>query len=134
MKNSTLAQQLSHIATARQGSGGSVPCLGNVASQMWCTEPNSPPLHPPQVNRTTATTGSSKHTQDALSISKRDLQDIKDQLGKVRRSRLHSVLTYGRTLTTMESREDWKLFKTPHGLPLPGPGHSTQGMGSATCV
>ena len=81
MKNSTLPQQLPHTATARQGSGRSVPCLGNVASQMWCTEPNSPPHHPHQVNRTTATTGSSKHTQDALSISKKDLQDIRDQLG-----------------------------------------------------
>ena len=134
MKNSTLAQQLSHIATARQGSGGSVPCLGNVASQMWCTEPNSPPLHPPQVNRTTATTGSSKHTQDALSISKRDLQDTRDQLGSEKRNRPHSVHTYGRISTTMESREDWKLSRTQGGPPLPGPGHSTQGMGSATCV
>ena len=133
MNSSTPAQQLPHTATVRQGLGRSVPCQGNVASQMWCIEPSCPSLHPPQVNRTTAT-GSSKHTLDALSISKRDLQDTRDQLGSEKRNRPHSVHTYGRISTIMESREDWKLSRTPGGPPLPGPGHSTQGMGSATCV
>ena len=132
MSSSTLAQQLSHIATARLGSGRSVPCQGNVASQMWCIEPSCPSLHPPQVNRTTATTGSSKHTQDALSISKKDLQDIRDQLGSEKRNRQHLVLTSGRISTTMGKREGCRPYRTLGGPPLPGLGLITLGMGSAT--
>ena len=84
MNSSTLAQQLPHIATARPGSGRSVPCLGNVASQMWCTEANSPSLHLPQDSRTTTTTDNNNNhrlTLDAQSISRRGMESIREQLG-----------------------------------------------------
>ena len=136
MSSSTQAQQLPHIATARPGSGRSVPCLGNVASQMWCTEPNSPPLPQPQDNRTTTTTdnNNNKHTQDVVYISKRGLQDIRDQLGSEKRNRQHLVLTSGRISTTMGKREGCRPYRTPGGPPLPGLGPLTLGMGSATCA
>ena len=136
MSSSTLVQQLPHTATAKQGSGRSVPCQASVTSQMWCTEPSSPSLPLPQVNRTTTTAigNNNKPTQDALSISKRGLQDIRDQLGSEKRNRQHSVLTSGRISTIMGKREGYRLYRTPGGPPLPGLDPITLSMGSATCA
>ena len=90
--------------------------------------PTPPPAPGQQDNN------NNKHTQDVVYISKRGLQDIRDQLGSEKRNRQHLVLTSGRISTTMGKREGCRPYRTPGGPPLPGLGPLTLGMGSATCA